>query len=376
MNIGRGDFLLTILFVLSVSGCYRRHVIGLVARVDAKDTTRARTVDCGIPHPPTLPSELWFGDGYKKPDWSRDAVHWAAADNSQGGFKIRMGNINDPIGEGKRKSPDWPVQYWLGQPSFRAGWQELHQKWGLRVLEKAGLLNARTGGHDPRMKPVGNYAKVRNPSNDLHERVHPVFRRDMWDTTDEIHQAIKPALLLASAFLDDVTTLSLFYALSPPSCITSFCDPELGSCTRVNIPDTLTVVQQHETFTKLCQMRKWTHFYWGDPQKLIKTRIGMNALVYSMYQKYNRSISGDSEYRAFLDGVLTMSGATQDRKPDELDPASVSMRMTLLFATTLVHEFAHAFSNAFFEQPDQTPPLPNKPWLADNRSNELGHATI
>ncbi|KEQ91520.1 hypothetical protein AUEXF2481DRAFT_43912 [Aureobasidium subglaciale EXF-2481] len=187
-----------------------------------------------------------------------------------------MGDINDPTGEGKCKPFDWPVQYCLGQPSFRAGWQELHQKWWLRVLEKAGFLNAKTGGQDPRMNPLGNYAKVRNPSNDLHERVHPVFRRDMWDTTDEIHQAIKPALLLASASLDDVTTLSLFYALSTPSCVTSFNDPELGQCKRVNMPDTLTAVQQHETFTKLCQMRKWTHFYWEDPQML----INVGALAY------------------------------------------------------------------------------------------------
>ncbi|KEQ68862.1 hypothetical protein M436DRAFT_57463, partial [Aureobasidium namibiae CBS 147.97] len=52
-------------------------------------------------------------------------------------------------------------------------------------------------------------------------------------------------------------------------------------------------------------------------------------------------------------------------------------RTVFSLAETLVHEFAHAFSMAYFPiPPHPTYESPEEPWIQGNRSNELGCALI
>jgi hypothetical protein len=80
--------------------------------------------------------------------------------------------------------------------------------------------------------------------------------------------------------------------------------------------------------------------------------------------------------RYYFRNVLDTAGVPPNRKPehfeDKLD--SVPLRISFLFASILVHEFAHAFGMAYFPVPDKyTVP---EPWVEVNRYSELGHAII
>lgn len=91
----------------------------------------------------------------------------------------------------------------------------------------------------------------------------------MWQNiTDPDFDALRPALWLASAFLDDPTTLCLFHALSTSSDHIVFEDLNLKSCRRLQVPDTLTEAEQLSTFQKICDMRQWTSLYWEDTATL------------------------------------------------------------------------------------------------------------
>lgn len=229
----------------------------------------------GVPYPPELEATQRTSDGsIEVTDWTKHARYYGARDHPKGsGFEVRRFNEGDPAGKGKWSSHDWDVEYRLGPPSTSVNWNNMIEKWGLQVLDKAGFINLDPNTADSYMHPTGRFASRRNPSGKDGNRVHPIFRRQVWRSlSEEDYQTIMPALLLASAFLDDPTTLCLFHAISAPAeQMVTFEDPILKTCKRLQVPETLTESEQWSVFHKICAMRKWTSFYW-ESSDILKAR--------------------------------------------------------------------------------------------------------
>lgn len=231
------------------------------------DTTKP-SLPYGTPYPPRLEATHQTSDGRFEPtDWARHARHYGARDHPNGnGFEVQ------PLNTGT--SNNLNVQYRLGPPSSSVKWNSVIEKWGLQVLDKAGFINLDSSLNaklaNSYMHPTGRFASTRNPSDKKPDRVHPIFRKDMWtNLSQRDYDTIMPALLLASAFLDDPTTLCLFHAISAPADqMITFQDPNLKTCKRLQVPETLTEPEQWAVFSKLCDLCKWTEFYWEQPHML------------------------------------------------------------------------------------------------------------
>lgn len=227
----------------------------------------------GIPYPPALPDKISVERNGRRheidPDWLRHAAHFGARDDPSGeGFEIRRFNPDDPTGNGARFPGDWDVQYRLGAPSHVHTWMDVISKWGLQVLDKAEFLKLDLGLPDSMLSIQGRYFPKR-PAGWRDDAIHPALRKDMWrDITDNEYLMLKPAVLLASALLDDPGTMCLFHALATPSRHVTFEDPTLGECKRIHVPDSLTGAEQASTFRKMCDMQQWTYFYREDVSKL------------------------------------------------------------------------------------------------------------
>jgi hypothetical protein len=232
----------------------------------------------GVLYPPPMPGSRWVtrdGQRYEIAlDWSKHAKFVGARDDLWGeGFESRAFNHNDPSLKGRNhREPhpdDWDVQYRLGSPNEGMVWSDIITKWGLQILDKAGFINLDLGLPDSLLGPQGRYFPKR-PEAWKDETIHPVFRRDMWKQglSDAEWSSLKPAVLLASAFLDDPTTMCLFHALVTPSCHVHIMDPILGDCTKLQVPDSLTEAEQASIFRKICAMRQWTYFYWENGKEL------------------------------------------------------------------------------------------------------------
>lgn len=76
--------------------------------------------------------------------------------------------------------------------------------------------------------------------------------------------------------------------------------------------------------------------------------------------------------RRYFDETLKTAGVPDSHRPSETCLESAGTRTAFLFAALLIHELAHAFCFAYFDRPDRREP--REPWVADNRSNEMGHA--
>lgn len=76
--------------------------------------------------------------------------------------------------------------------------------------------------------------------------------------------------------------------------------------------------------------------------------------------------------RKYFDETLRSTGVPVSHRPSKTCIDSAGLRTAFLFATLLVHELAHAYSFAYFKRANEKEP--REPWVADNRSNELGHA--
>ncbi|KEQ68065.1 hypothetical protein M436DRAFT_59237, partial [Aureobasidium namibiae CBS 147.97] len=231
----------------------------------------------GIPYPPALPDKLRWqdGEGEIDPDWRRHAKYFGARDNVRGdGFDIRSCHPNLK-GNGS-STGSWEVDYRLGPPSNGVVWNDVIAKWGLQVLDAAGFLDLDFGLPHSSQEPRGRYF-LKRPEVWKDETLHPVFRRDMWrdGLLDREWSSMKPAFLLASALLDDPSTMCLFYAVATPSCHVYLSDPTLPFCRRLQVPDFLTEAQQASTFQKICDMRQRTYFYWESPANL--ARLGAGA---------------------------------------------------------------------------------------------------
>lgn len=255
----------------------------------------APSLPYGIPYPPELEATQRMSDeSFEITDWARHARYYGARDHPNGnGFEVRLFNEGDPAGKfeqdatgkGKWFLDDWDVQYRLGAPSTSVDWDNVIEKWGLQVLDKAGFINLHPKlAKDSYMNPAGRFASKRNPSGKHGDRVHPIFRREVWrNLNPDDYQTIMPALLLASAFLDDPTTMCLFHAISAPADqMITFEDPNLKTCKRLQVPETLTEAEQWSVFHKICAMRQWTSFFFGSSDILkAKTALAYcQPLVY------------------------------------------------------------------------------------------------
>ncbi|KAH0034518.1 hypothetical protein KCU78_g2247, partial [Aureobasidium melanogenum] len=363
----------------------------------------------GIPYPPELEATQRMNDEtFEVTDWARHARYHGVRDHPNGnGFEVRLFNEGDPTGKGKWFPDDWDVQYRLGPPSTSVRWNSVVEKWGLQVLDKAGFINLNSNPGSSYMHPIGRFASKRNPSGMDDERVHPVFRREVWQNLSEgDYQTIMPALLLASAFLDEPTTLCLFHAISVPADqMTTIEDPNLKNCKRLQVPETLTEPEQWAVFHKISAMRQWTSFYWESSHKLKaeggalgfcrplvhkdgsditasgphtrQSEIGLSVYYLEVLRAFTSRTNLVHKYyrykaRKYFDETLKSAGVLDSHRPPETCIDSAGLRTAFLFAALLVHEFAHAFSLAYFERVDDSEP--REPWVADNRSNELGHA--
>ncbi|CAD0107786.1 unnamed protein product [Aureobasidium uvarum] len=247
----------------------------------------------GVPYPPELDLFQTLRDPAnnnaettERLNWDRDATYYGARDDPLGeGFEVRILNFNDPTGELKWFPDDWDPQYRLGPPNPSIKWNDPISKWGLQLLDKAGFINFNLDIASAYMEPIGRFAAKRNPANREDYRIHPVFRQDCWQViTDEEYDMIKPALLLASAMLDEPSTLCLFHAMSAQSSeMITFEDPVLKTCRRLRVPETLTEVEQLITFRKISSMREYTSFFWDSGDTILRAR-GLLACTIPLLQ--------------------------------------------------------------------------------------------
>jgi hypothetical protein len=208
--------------------------------------------DFRVKDAPQLPQTFRDGAGVIHPtSWSQHARYHVARDNQNGaGFDVALENTDTAL---------WP--YHLGHPSEYPGVDPLIRKWGLQILEAAGFINHEPENGDGYADPVGHMASIRNPLNSLEEQLHPVLRRDMFaSVTDEDYELMEPALILASAILDDPTTLHFFHAVSDPAHHSLVNDQRLGMSRVVTIPGTLSQAEQTAVNKKIVDMRLWTSF--------------------------------------------------------------------------------------------------------------------
>lgn len=79
-------------------------------------------------------------------------------------------------------------------------------------------------------------------------------------------------------------------------------------------------------------------------------------------------------YSSFFKSVPVTCGIPASHVPEGLenDLDSPAMRTYVLFANIVVHEFAHAFRNAYYQPAD--PNGAREPFVGDDRSSEIGYA--
>ena len=223
-----------------------------------------------VPLPPEPPSKVDEHGNITLEFWSdiRDKYTVRLRDDRTY-FEIRELNDDDATGMGRRFEGDWPKMYSMGPPSEAPDYNPIHEKFGLKILNAAGYINSIYPTESMTFGPMGRLygSSFRNPTWDPAEKIHPVLRSHMWQgVSDEQYALLYPALDLASAILDDPTTLNYFYALSrPASSMTTVVDPDTNlTCKIMDIPDTLTETQQRETYQLIWDMQIYTHFTFKD----------------------------------------------------------------------------------------------------------------
>jgi len=233
-----------------------------------------------VVNPPALPEWTNIDGTDYKTRWYDDSWRYTARAYSGvggSGFEVRQMDINNRDDEEVEDPYNplwWPPKYALGAPSDQKGtWTALLGHWGFPVLEKAGFINFYPGDDDVNMKPLGRLAGKRNPSGRKTELIHPVLRRGMWkDIEDDQYDLMEPAILLASAILDDPATLAFFHAIADTSSMTQFHDATHGPCFVASIPPTLTDQQQTEVYDKVMKTRAWTAWHLMSSEKMVRNR--------------------------------------------------------------------------------------------------------
>jgi hypothetical protein len=230
--------------------------------------------------PPELPDSNCTDGQDRTTQWYEDSWRYTARayhewDGSE--FEVRqlkIDNFGDPEPADPNDSAYWSPKYALGPPtqdtSQDADWHYLIEKWGLPILEKAGFLDYYPPENDRDMDPIGRLAKTGNPSKDFDERIHPLLRKDMWrKLDDDDYELLEPALLLASAFLDDPATLTFLYAITDVDSMTEFKDSVHGKCKIAHVPAILTDAQQIAVYDKVLAMRDWTSWHFKSSARMV-----------------------------------------------------------------------------------------------------------
>lgn len=237
---------------------------------DADMTEPEQPRGYNVPLPPEPPSKVDEHGNITLEFWSdiRDRYTVRLRDDKTY-FEIREFNDDDPTGMGRRFEGDWPKMYSMGPPSEAPDYNPIHEKYGLKILNAAGYINSIYPTESMTFGPMGRLygSSFRNPTWDPAEKIHPVLRSHMWQgVSDEQYASLYPALNLASAILDDPTTLNYFYALSrPASSMTTVVDPDTNlTCKIMDIPDALTETQQRETYQLIWDMQIYTYFTFKD----------------------------------------------------------------------------------------------------------------
>lgn len=224
-----------------------------------------------VPDPPRKPD---FLQGVDNMHWTQFSRRLAATLNQdKTGFDVKLYDSSDPTAPG----PDPSVTPWyrLGPPSAVPDYPVLLEKYGLQVLEAAGFLNHES---DPISKRInGRLAskpwRIDKGATDIETKIHPVFRQSKWDgITDRQYTLMHPALLLATAILDDPVTLCYLYALAEPvASMDTVSHASAGltaDCKIMKIPDSLTDDQQRDTYMKLCRMTTYLYDWGFDNENL------------------------------------------------------------------------------------------------------------
>jgi hypothetical protein len=227
-------------------------------------------------YPPQLPDWTFMDGEEYEIRWIEDSWRYTARAYNEwdgSGFEVRQMDINK-FGDTELADPNdpdyWPPKYAMGPPTEDKEWHALIEKWGFPVLEKAAFLNYYPPAEERDMEPIGRLADTRNPLEEDRKRIHPVLRRDMWDGIDDDEWLLlRPALLLASAILDDPATLIFLYAITDTASMTEFDDTEHGKCKIVYIPAPLTDAEQAIVYSKVLAMRNWTRYRFVRTQDMV-----------------------------------------------------------------------------------------------------------
>ncbi|KAG9761004.1 hypothetical protein KCU73_g2603, partial [Aureobasidium melanogenum] len=355
-----------------------------------------------VPFPPEPPHKVDEHGNITLEFWSdiRDKYTVRLSDDKTY-FDIRELDDDDPTGMGRRFEGDWPKMYSMGPPSEAPDYNPIFEKFGLKILNAAGFINCVQPCDSITFGPLGRlYGKpYRNPTWDPAEKIHPIFRRQMWHgITDEIYALLQPSLNLASAILDDPTTLSYFYALRQPAgSMSTVVDPDTYlTCKITDIPNILTEAQQLDTFQAIWDMQFYTYFGFAEmgpdydcygrtrlnldsnariiPASGPNTRCSIvelsNRYIWWLIEMSRLTATGQAANINWFQEVQRMFRVPAHKR-EHIDLTSAYFRITLMLACTVLHELVHAFSNAYFENPT---PLaqPREPWIRGTRCNEQG----
>ncbi|KAI5199428.1 hypothetical protein E4T39_06258 [Aureobasidium subglaciale] len=364
-----------------------------IASVNTPDPNALRTyTPMG---PPILPPWTLVGNTWGSTRWDQHSWRFTAQkEPTSKKFNVRQMYITN-FGEPEVPDPAvFAAKYKLGPPSLTPDWHPLLEKWGLQVLNKAGFINYKPAKLEQYMDPIGQGAKERNPYENEDERVHPVLRQDMWpNISDDDYELLQPALLLATAILDEPQTIALLYSISNDTAtLPQFVDPKHGPCKLV-VPMALTDTTDMEVaFERILEMREWTSWQFKSVQDLEK----YNALGLTWYRfstngrpleaarpqafldalrTFDSDVSNDTDHlQDRLTIPLDLASVPPSRRLRSLDASSAISRTNLYLAQVLIHELSHAFSRAYFQVPTDFEPC--EPWIQGNRSNEIGYAVV
>jgi hypothetical protein len=198
----------------------------------------------GIPDPPPVVPPGFNLDNYVA-RLNRVANRFEIQPRSRGQFSQIPPALINPIARGKLK---------VGPPSRAPDWHPLLERWGLQVFSAAGFVNstAHRGPGEGQM-PVGRLTAATGNGP-----IHPLLRKEMWQglRTDG-YALMEPAILLASAILDDPDTLRFFAGLMVPSdqmlCVYV---PHIGKCPIYGPSQPLDAIAQADVYRKLLDMRR------------------------------------------------------------------------------------------------------------------------
>ncbi|THY52790.1 hypothetical protein D6C97_06265 [Aureobasidium pullulans] len=346
-----------------------------------------------VPDPPQIPSSD------PPQHWSKISSNWTAhLKSDKTGFDVRPIDPNDPTG------------CKLGPPSNAPDYNVLLEKYGMQVLAASGFLNHTGAKMSEEIYGRLAFADFRNPTHEETLKIHPVLRPNMWGkTTPQVYAMIMPVLRLVTAVLDDPVTLSYYHALSSPSDLMdtrvyTFPDGIETECKTMDVPDTLSEAEQRAVYDKMCEMRRWTSWKFEtnsneDWHAIVRPRkasehdaadylaasvpgtkqsdISIKRYFLSglnLIAAHQQSSGHDERYmQAFVD-AFTMAGITAEKRA-KVSLVSAMYRTTLFLAEVMLHEFAHAFSFAYYET-HKSFYAPNDPWVRGNRSNEQGHSFV